>query len=275
MTWIKLEDKTPRHPKVAGLSDKSFRAWIESLCYASEFLTDGILPLAFLKKVGKHAHTELLAAGLWILHETGEITIHDYLEHQTPKEKIQSKRIHSLQRWRKLSQNFPESSKKVSGNFPAANATTEADTERDLNTNTSTAADAVVAPVRTEPSPSSTTSAPLIRSQKEVYDKGRFCAFVGARLDIPTKLHGDLRRRLGGNDAEDALMTWYHALDAELESSGESILPDVFKWVEARFSKWRAPKAQTPVMNEQDTREIQQAIEWSRMSPDQKAALLR
>ena len=64
MTWIKLNDNAPRHPKIAGLSDRAFRAWVNSLCYASEFLTNGALPVAFLVTVPRRVQDELIGAGL-------------------------------------------------------------------------------------------------------------------------------------------------------------------------------------------------------------------
>lgn len=113
MTWIKLEDKTPRHPKVAGLSDKAFRVWINSLCYASEFLTDGVLPLAFMNTIKPSVITELIQAGLWEKDSHGTVCIHDYLGHQTPKSKIEAKRDQARERARKLSGNFPENTQKA------------------------------------------------------------------------------------------------------------------------------------------------------------------
>lgn len=107
MTWIKLEDKTPRHPKVAGLSDRAFRVWIHSLCYASEFLTDGLLPVAFMRTVKQSVIYELVSAGLWLKDGDGSITIHDYLEHQTPRSRVEDQRIAARERRKKSYQQSP------------------------------------------------------------------------------------------------------------------------------------------------------------------------
>ncbi len=97
MTWIKLDDKTPRHPKVAGLSDRAKWAWLSSLCYASEFLTDGVVPMAFIVTVSRRLREEIVAAGLW--REAGnQIVIHDYLDHQTSKESVQKERRRNRER---------------------------------------------------------------------------------------------------------------------------------------------------------------------------------
>jgi hypothetical protein len=79
----------------------------------------------------------------------------------------------------------------------------------------------------------------LIVSPKEYARRQEFCAFVGARLQVPKSLHGELRGLLGGANTDSELMAWYGDLDAEIEQSGESIAPDVFKWLKARYAKWQ------------------------------------
>jgi len=108
MTWIKLNDNTPRHPKVAGLSDRAFRVWIQSLCYASEFLTDGVLPPVFVNTVPSKVRAELFAAGLWCINGGGGISIHDYLGHQSSKDEVTRRRLDiagRVQRFRKRTSN--------------------------------------------------------------------------------------------------------------------------------------------------------------------------
>lgn len=97
MTWIKLDDRTPRHPKVAGLSDRAKWAWLSSLCYASEFLTDGVVPVAFLVGVNRRVQDEIIAAGLW-RDEDGVIVIHDYLAHQSSKATVKKKKADTAER---------------------------------------------------------------------------------------------------------------------------------------------------------------------------------
>ena len=91
MTWIKLNDNVPRHPKIAGLSHLAFRWWINSLCYASEFLTDGVLPDVFLRTVPTKVQEELIRRGLWRC-TGGTTAVHDYLEHQTSKATVEQER---------------------------------------------------------------------------------------------------------------------------------------------------------------------------------------
>jgi hypothetical protein len=88
MTWIKLDDKAHRHPKIDGLSDRAFRWWIRGLSYASEFLTDGELPYPFLRTVPRKVQDELRHGQLWKTDESGTVHIHDYLEHQTDRASV-------------------------------------------------------------------------------------------------------------------------------------------------------------------------------------------
>ena len=63
-------------------------------------------------------------------------------------------------------------------------------------------------------------------------------AFVGARLRVPHKLHHDFIAALGGVEPDLKLRAWYGAIDEEIEQSGESIAPTVWKWLDVRFKGW-------------------------------------
>lgn len=92
MTWIKLDDGCPDHPKIVGLSADGFRCWVQGLCYSSRYLTDGFVPTAALRQVGTpKAAAELAAAGLWVVVDKGW-RIHDYTDHQSTKEEVLERR---------------------------------------------------------------------------------------------------------------------------------------------------------------------------------------
>jgi hypothetical protein len=91
LTWIKLDDKAPRHPKIAGLSDRAFRWWVRGLCYASEFLTDGLLPFEFTRDIPQSCINEFRDRRLWVLGDLGW-QIHDYMDHQTARADVQRER---------------------------------------------------------------------------------------------------------------------------------------------------------------------------------------
>lgn len=92
MTWVRIDDQMPDHPKVAGLTSDAFRLHITGLCYASRHLTDGDIPRAMIDRWGvRHADRaahELCSAGLWVEIPTGW-RIHDYLEHQRSKAQVE------------------------------------------------------------------------------------------------------------------------------------------------------------------------------------------
>jgi len=98
MTWIKLDDTLPNNPKILPLSNAGFRLYIEGLCYANQYLTDGFLTQAVIRRLDHDlAHLELIEAGLWDEVEGG-IQIHDYTEHQTSRADVRAKRDQSRDR---------------------------------------------------------------------------------------------------------------------------------------------------------------------------------
>jgi hypothetical protein len=97
LTWIKLDDKAPRHPKIVGLSDRAFRWWVRGLCYASEFLTDGLLPFDFTRDIPQRFINEIRDRGLWSRGDLGW-TIHDYMEHQTARADVERERTRTRDR---------------------------------------------------------------------------------------------------------------------------------------------------------------------------------
>jgi hypothetical protein len=93
VTWVKLDDGFADHPKVVGLSDEAFRAFVEGLCYCARQLTDGHIPAAKVKRIAPKGSsvTQLVDGGLWEWNGCG-IHVHDYLEYQPSSERIRAKR---------------------------------------------------------------------------------------------------------------------------------------------------------------------------------------
>lgn len=97
MTWVRIDDKAPRHPKIAGLSDRAFRVMVSALCYVSEFTTDGLVPSAFLATVRQSVQEELITAGVWRLDGT-DVHIHDYHDYNPTRDEVLEKRQLTLRR---------------------------------------------------------------------------------------------------------------------------------------------------------------------------------
>lgn len=111
MTWIRLDDNFPDHPKVITLSDKAFRTYISGLCYASRYLTDGYLAEPVVKRLdGVLSAVELEGMGLWQKAENGW-QIASYSEYQTSKEQVEAAKAKNRERvakWRKKTQEETE-----------------------------------------------------------------------------------------------------------------------------------------------------------------------
>jgi len=89
MGWLRLDDAFGDHPKIAGLSDRAFRAHVLGLLYCAHQVSDGFVPTALAPK-GRTLH-ELTTAGLWTATRRG-FTIHDWLDWNPSRAEVDSKR---------------------------------------------------------------------------------------------------------------------------------------------------------------------------------------
>ncbi len=89
MAWVKIDDQFTDHPKVLEVGPLAECLFVRGLCYAARYLTDGLVPVAHLRRMADFdAITEagkLVAAGLWEDAEGG-YQIHDYLDYQPSRE---------------------------------------------------------------------------------------------------------------------------------------------------------------------------------------------
>lgn len=94
MSWVRVDDKFPRHPKVIGLCAQAAALWLAACCWCSEYETDGALPDTAVMRLSWYAAEaakELEVAGLWVRTETGW-QIHDYLKFNPSRRDKQEKR---------------------------------------------------------------------------------------------------------------------------------------------------------------------------------------
>jgi hypothetical protein len=99
MSWVKLDDQFPSHPKVlrAGLEARAL--YVTSLCYCANHLTDGFVTvevtplLTAMSQIsnGDLAVKKLVDVGLWEVCEGG-YTIHDYLIYNPNGDKVKAER---------------------------------------------------------------------------------------------------------------------------------------------------------------------------------------
>jgi hypothetical protein len=110
MPWVRFDDQYPIHRKVKPLSDSEMRFHIEAIFWCARNLTDGFVPAEDVSDVSavRRPHKVipcLVARGL--LHEAGHVCqspkcppspggdgwmIHDYLDYQPSKLKVQAGR---------------------------------------------------------------------------------------------------------------------------------------------------------------------------------------
>lgn len=100
MPWVRLDDNFYRHPKVRELTANAFRAWVSGLGYCSSLLTDGVISRAAFAEIGAdpEIESELVNAGLWERHRNGKLIVHDYLEYQPSRARVDAARAGSRER---------------------------------------------------------------------------------------------------------------------------------------------------------------------------------
>lgn len=96
MAWVKLDDGFAEHPKIEEAGPLAAWLHVAALCYCNRQLTDGFIPegkvgrLADVPQVKRHV-AALVRVGLW--HPVdGGYQIHNYLEFQPSKAKVEAER---------------------------------------------------------------------------------------------------------------------------------------------------------------------------------------
>lgn len=106
MTWVRFDDQYPIHDKVEDLTDAAYRLNTNAIFWCSRNTTDGFVRerklTAILPRARNHGRLvdELVEAGLWEPIEGGWI-VHDYLDYQPSKEKVEADRRAAAERQQK------------------------------------------------------------------------------------------------------------------------------------------------------------------------------
>lgn len=112
MSWVKLANSFPSHPKVLTAGPHAAWLFVCSLCYASEHLTDGRIPRSALPTLAPGVRSanalvsRLVSVGLWEV-ETDGWRIHDYQEWQRSSDEIRA--AQKADRDRKQAKRHPNS----------------------------------------------------------------------------------------------------------------------------------------------------------------------
>lgn len=100
MSWVKVDDQMPRHPKLLSLGRDRIMCqgvWLDGMCYASGYLTDGFVPEAALERGTQRYADQLVRAGLWERVEGG-YRIHDYHDYQPTRAAVTASRRNAAER---------------------------------------------------------------------------------------------------------------------------------------------------------------------------------
>lgn len=105
MPWVRLDDAFHAHPKLAALGPRTLSAvglYVLGLTWSSAYLTDGVVPEGQLHKLGGTPvlAAALVDAGLWERTDEG-YRIHDYLEYNPSRERVQAGRATDADRKRR------------------------------------------------------------------------------------------------------------------------------------------------------------------------------
>ncbi len=97
MTWVRLDDGFPDHPKFIGIGDAALALWVRALAHCNRYLTDGlVVPKALarlsLAKKPSAVADELVAAKLWTVTDDGYL-FHDYADYQHTKAQTTERRM--------------------------------------------------------------------------------------------------------------------------------------------------------------------------------------
>ena len=110
MSWVRIDDNFPSHPKVKGLTHVAYRLHTVAMCYCARNLTDGALDKGDVAVVAAEARcaqprrsiTELVEAELWVAVGGGGYLINDYLEYNPSAEKVKEEREKARDRMKRI-----------------------------------------------------------------------------------------------------------------------------------------------------------------------------
>ncbi|MCX4705678.1 hypothetical protein [Streptomyces sp. NBC_01373] len=137
MPWFVIDDSAHMHPKIVAATNAGFGLWSRCGSYASQHLTDGIVPGVIAKMYGsKPQVSKLVAAGLWHEHghtcshpkcrqpAPGDYYMHDYLVYNPSRREVTARREREAEKKRKWRAE-QESRANRSGNDDDPNANRE------------------------------------------------------------------------------------------------------------------------------------------------------
>lgn len=113
MTWVRIDDAAPQHPKLLRAGPESAWLWVAGLAYANRVTSDGLVPIDVLPALYPSGDwsrrglarlaEKLVSVGLWV-REGEAYRIHGYAEYQAEAMRSQVEQRRRWERERKASQ---------------------------------------------------------------------------------------------------------------------------------------------------------------------------
>ena len=97
MSWARLDDGFPDHPRVKPLSDKAFRAHVTALCYVARYRTNGHVPMELATPATAR---ELATNGIW-MPDTDGWRIRDWRDYNSTREEFEARQESERERQRR------------------------------------------------------------------------------------------------------------------------------------------------------------------------------
>jgi hypothetical protein len=93
VSWLRLDDSYPEHPKLASLTDSAFRAHVRCMAYCARHLTDGYVPASVVREyagsvLGELTATPRIGSSSLLEECDGGFMVHDYLDYNPTREKV-------------------------------------------------------------------------------------------------------------------------------------------------------------------------------------------
>lgn len=112
MTWVRVDDQMPEHPKWERLEEsperwaRAMSVWVAACCYCSRQLTDGLITRARLSRLTPlgpkaiQAADDLVEARLWE-RDGDEYRVHDYTHYNPSARDVMAQRASAAERQRR------------------------------------------------------------------------------------------------------------------------------------------------------------------------------
>jgi hypothetical protein len=120
LMWSRLDDQAPLHPKWMALARdwQTWAAakalWVDGLAYCNRYLTDGLIPQAWVysntpmpRETALAAAEALVSVNLWERASNGDYIVHDFLDYNPSRQEVLEKRAKDAARKAAASKRTP------------------------------------------------------------------------------------------------------------------------------------------------------------------------